>query len=93
MWVATISRSPRSTAQMAMMWSPVTSRPFLSTSRARSASPSKVTPTSKPPSTTRLTTASGLVEPQPTLMFSPSGRAFMTSSLAPILAKTRGATM
>src|SRR5262245_7493969 len=89
---ASAPRSCRSMAQMAMMWSPSTSSPAASTRSTRSASPSKATPTSAPSAATLRASSSGWVEPQPALMFVPSGSAWMTSTSTPSSDRTPGAT-
>ena len=58
-----------------MIWSPSISSPFSSTARHRSASPSNARPRSYPPSTTAFASFPRCVEPQPLLMFTPSGSA------------------
>ena len=74
-----------------MIWSPsITSLPASSTARQRSASPSWAMPRSAPCSTTAACSCSRWVEPTPSLMFSPSGSAPITTMSAPAARKTSG---
>ena len=73
-------RSCRSTALMAMIWSPSTSAPLRSTASTRSASPSNASPASAPWSTTARCRSPGWVEPQPSLMLVPLGSAWSTTT-------------
>ncbi len=79
-------------ASTASSWSPSTTVPVASTASTRSASPSTAKPTSAPCSTTALRSGSRWVEPQPSLMFSPSGSAWMAITSAPAARSACGPT-
>ena len=74
-----------------MIASPSTTRPSASTARQRSASPSWARPRSAPWDTTACCSASMCVDPQPSLMLSPSGSALIAMTLAPAARYARGA--
>src|SRR5581483_7595828 len=86
-----VPRSCRSTAQIAMIWSPSTSSPAASTATSRSASPSNASPTSAPCSTTACCKPAGWVDPHPSLMLVPFGSACSTVTVAPSRRSTSGA--
>ena len=84
-------RPSRSSAHSPSSWSPSTTRPCRSTTTRRSASPSSAKPRSAPRAITCSARSAGAVAPQPTLMFSPSGSLWITSTLAPVAARSSGA--
>ena len=77
---------------MPSTWSPSTTRPAASTAIRRSASPSRANPASAPAARTAAARLAGAVAPDSTLMLMPSGSAWMTSTVAPVAARMRGAT-
>ena len=79
--LASSPRAWRSRAQASMTASPLTTLPFSSAKRARSASPSKVMPMEAPETLTWAATISGWRAPQCSLMLRPSGEAWVTSTV------------
>ncbi|GBE41790.1 hypothetical protein BMS3Bbin09_01698 [bacterium BMS3Bbin09] len=79
-----------SSAQRAIILSPSISSPFSSQSIVLSASPSCAIPMSALCSRTALCIPSGCVAPQFSLMFSPSGLAFIEITSAPSSSSTNG---
>jgi hypothetical protein len=77
---------------MPSTWSPSTTVPEASTAMSRSASPSSANPTSAPRATTSAASEAGLVAPDATLMFTPSGSLWRTSTRAPVASRIAGAT-
>ena len=75
---------------MPRTWSPSTTRPAASTAISRSASPSRANPTSAPRAATSAASDAGAVAPDSTLMFTPSGSLWMTSTVAPVAARISG---
>ena len=88
---ASSSRAARSNANNANRTSPSTMSPALSTAITRSASPSNASPRSAPDVTTACASSEGSVDPQPSLMFTPSGASCSAVTDAPTSASTRGA--
>ena len=85
-------RSCRSMAVIARISSPSTRTPRSSTAITRSASPSNARPASARATSTASCRSPGWVDPQPALMFTPSGEAWITSTVAPSAARRgRGA--
>ena len=64
--------------------------PAASTATQRSASPSRANPTSAPRAATSRASDAGAVAPDSTLMFTPSGSLWMTSTVAPVAARISG---
>ena len=80
-------------ARITMIASPSMTRPAASTARQRSASPSCASPRSAPWDTTADCSTSMCVDPQPSLMFSPSGSALIAMTFAPAARYARGAAV
>ena len=87
-----VPAASRASAQIPMTASPSTSCPRSSTAIRRSASPSNARPRSSPAADTVSARRSGWVEPQPSLMFVPSGDAKRTVTSAPSERNSSGAT-
>ena len=87
---ASVPFSIMSLAHMTRMWSPSMTSPFSSTHRQRSASPSCAMPMSAPSASTVFCSDSRCVEPQASLMLTPSGSAWITCTSAPRRRRTRG---
>ena len=86
-----VPSASRASAQIPITASPSTSRPRSSTAISRSASPSKANPTSRPAAETVSARRSGCVEPQPSLIFVPSGASNSTVTSAPSVRNSSGA--
>ncbi len=80
-------------AQIAIIWSPVISRPVSSTAMSRSPSPSNARPMSASRSRTLALSPSVYREPHRSLMLSPSGAQCMTVTSAPSSEKIVGAAL
>ena len=81
----------RARASTARIWSPSITAPSALTARHRSASPSCAMPASAPCLVTSARSTSRWVDPQPSLMFSPSGSAPIAITLAPACCSICGA--
>ena len=86
-----VPASRMASARIAMISSPSTSSPLAVTARHRSASPSWAMPRSAPCRSTAARNGSRWVDPQPSLMLSPSGAAWIAMTSAPASRYAAGA--
>ena len=86
-------RASLSSARMPRTWSPSTTAPVESAAMSRSASPSSANPTSAARAATASASAPGCVAPDATLILTPSGSLWITSTDAPVADRISGPTI